>query len=159
LIAPHRFLIRDGSNKVTEHKRKEMKHFFLFNDLFVHVKESLLKDGHDLSNPEFVWPLNLVWINEALLPKKGNYLNWCKDNDKINTWFTVEIIGPNGSMTLNVKNDQSWVKDLKTHCQNLLNLLNENDPGANNNNSHRKGKYTYPGGSTYDGDWIDGRVS
>eukprot|EP00029_Vermamoeba_vermiformis_P007734 TRINITY_DN342_c0_g1_i1.p1 TRINITY_DN342_c0_g1~~TRINITY_DN342_c0_g1_i1.p1 ORF type:complete len:1124 (-),score=402.12 TRINITY_DN342_c0_g1_i1:1319-4690(-) len=138
LIAPHRFLIRDGSNKVTEHKRKEMKHFFLFNDLFVHVKESLMKDGHDLSNPEFVWPLNLVWINEALLPKK------------------VEIIGPNGSMTLNVKNDQSWVKDLKTHCQNLLNLLNENDPAANNNNSHRKGKYTYPGGSIYDGDWIDG---
>jgi len=58
----------------------------------------------------------------------------------INTRFAVEIIGPNGSMTLNVKNEQSWVKDLKTHCQNLLILLNENDPSANNSklNVHRE---------------------
>jgi hypothetical protein len=25
-------------------------------------------------------------------------------------------------------------------------------------NSHRKGKYTFPSGATYEGDWIDGHV-
>lgn len=139
LIAPHRYMIREGPLKVIEAKKKEIKHFFLFNDLLVHIKESLLKEGRDLSSNEYAWPINLIWLPETETNLKK-----------------VLLIGPNGSMYVKFP-DISWLNDLRDAIKRQCNLLNENDETANNNNSHRKGKYTFPSGATYEGDWIDGR--
>jgi hypothetical protein len=70
-------MIREGPMKVIEAKKKEIKHFFLFNDLLVHIKESLLKEGRDLSSSEYAWPIHLIWIPETGNNlKKGEYFSF-----------------------------------------------------------------------------------
>lgn len=188
LITPTRFLVREGAVKVTEgargkialldgkkpmtdsiskkDKKKEAKHFFLFNDILVHVKDSQMIKGVDLSLPEYVWPLNLVWIEE---------------DDS-----SAEIIGPNGqSMILKKKSKKgildskksansaaadskksgevvSWIRDLS---QRILAHLQRADPNLTMEAglpAARVGTYTTGPSITgseaeiYEGEWLSG---
>lgn len=188
LITPTRFLVREGAVKVTEgargkiaslegrkpitdsiskrDKKKETKHFFLFNDILVHVKDSQMIKGVDLSLPEYVWPLNLIWVEE-------------EDS-------RAEIIGPNGqSMILKKKSKKgimdskkssnsaaadskksgevdSWIRDLS---QRVLAYLQRNDPNLQSETTlpaARTGIYTTGPSSTgseaeiYEGEWLSG---
>ena len=135
LITPYRFLVREGPVKVIEQKKKETKHFFLFNDILVQVKDSSMTKGVDLSLPEYVWPLTLIWIRE---------------DDQL-----FEIIGPNGaSMTIKKKKaDLTWMRDLS---QRILAYVQKNDPSVTVLGSKRVGMYTSPQDEQYDGEWLDG---
>jgi hypothetical protein len=135
LITPSRFLVREGPVKVMEQKKKETKHFFLFNDILVQVKDSAMTKGVDLSLPEYVWPLNLIWITE---------------ND-----LTAEIVGPHGqAMSIKKKRaDLTWLRDLN---QRILALIQKSDPSAVVAGSKRTGAYTSPSDEQYDGEWLDG---
>lgn len=90
LIAPHRFLIKEGIVKATaepsalqllarpdvrllsfchsciEHVQAKTKsetfQFFLFNDVFVHIKKSEAKVESDLTSPLYYWPLIVCWL-------------------------------------------------------------------------------------------------
>jgi hypothetical protein len=46
-------------------------------------------------------------------------------------FFLVQLIGPNGSMQVTFP-DISWLNDLREAIKQQCNLLNENDPTANN---------------------------
>jgi hypothetical protein len=135
LITPHRFLVREGHVKVMEQKKKESKHFFLFNDIFVQVKDSSMTKGVDLSLPEYVWPLTLIWIQE--------------------TELTAEIIGPNGvSMMIKKKKaDLTWIRDLN---QRILAHVQKADNSITVLGAKRVGAYTSPSDEQYDGEWLDG---
>ena len=188
LITPTRFLVREGAVKVTEgargkiaslegkrhitdsiskrDKKKETKHFFLFNDILVHVKDSQMIKGVDLSLPEYVWPLNLIWIEE-------------EDS-------RAEIIGPNGQSMILKKSKKgsitdskkssnsaaadskksgevdSWIRDLS---QRILAHLQRNDPNLQSEPTlpaPRVGSYTTGASSTgseaeiYEGEWLSG---
>ena len=187
LITPARFLVREGAVKVTEgargkiatldgkksitdsiskrDKKKESKHFFLFNDILVHVKDSQMIKGVDLSLPEYVWPLNLVWIEE-----EDGY---------------AEIIGPNGQSMILKKSSKkgvmdykksanaaadskksnevdSWIKDLS---QRILAYLQRADPNLQSDGplpASRVGAFTTGASITgseaeiYEGEWLSG---
>lgn len=135
LITPYRFLVREGHVKVTEQKKKENKHFFLFNDIFVQVKDSAMTKGVDLSLPEYVWPLNLIWVVEHEL--------------------TAEIIGPNGvSMVIKKKKaDLTWLRDLNAR---ILSFIQKTDSTVSVLSPKRVGAYTSPSDEQYDGEWLNG---
>lgn len=127
-----------------ESGRQETQHFFLFNDILVHVNSSRLKGGIDLSLPEYTWPINLLWVRERT-DKKG----------KISGGY--EVIGPSVTLQLSKKTDASWVKDIKDGIEKWCAVLNSNDDLANNDAHHRRGKYAFPTAGTYDGEWVDGQ--
>jgi hypothetical protein len=141
---PHRYLVRDGQLKVKESGRQETQHFFLFNDILVHVNSSRLKGGIDLSLPEYNWPINLLWVRERV-DKKGKPSGG------------HEVIGPSLTLQLSKKTEASWVKDIQDGVDKWCQHLNANDEAANNDAHHRRGKFTFPDGGTYDGEWVDGQ--
>jgi hypothetical protein len=110
----HRYLVREGPVKVTENKDKQTQHFFLFNDIIVHIRASMLKGGVDLSLPEYTWPLQLVWFREH---EKNR----------------IEMIGPNGSLLIKkTPENNQWISDLREGSKAWCQRQNENDETANN---------------------------
>lgn len=141
LITPQRFLIREGVLKVEEKGKKESRHFFLFNDLLVTIKDSLMKGGTNLSMPEYAWPLHLVWIQED-------------GDDK-----RLYIIGPNEQKMgmKKSKADKFWIKAIKDQIQTLIASLNDRNPlDCQSNESKRYGEYTSPNDEKYEGEWVNG---
>lgn len=141
LITPQRFLIREGTMKVEEKGKKESKHFFLFNDLLVSIKDSLMKGGMDMSMPEYAWPLHLVWIDDEGEDKR------------------LHIIGPN-NQRMSIKKskaDKSWLKSIKDQLLTLIASLNDRNPSdCQSDNNRRFGEYTSINDETYDGEWLNG---
>jgi hypothetical protein len=100
--------------KVQENKDKQTQHFFLFNDILVHIRASMLKGGIDLSLPEFTWPLQLVWFREHEKEK-------------------VEVIGPSGSLLIKKTSETTqWIHDLREGSKNWCQRQNENDNSTAN---------------------------
>ncbi|XP_049849009.1 uncharacterized protein LOC126317076 [Schistocerca gregaria] len=149
LVDPTRYLVYECVGKVTtEQGKKELKHFFLFNDLLVSVKESALKTGVDLSLPEYAVPLNLVWVLD--------------EEEK------VCIQGPYEMMSLFKKRelDASFHRELERYIAARLSRDDKSDlsSGEAENPSWRKGElstrrygaYTTAAGEKYEGEWVNG---
>lgn len=139
LIDPQRFLIRDGVIKVEEKGKKETKHIFLFNDILVSIKDSIMKAGVDMSQPEYTWPLNLVWIYDD---EKRTY-----------------IVGPNEQKMSFKKSkvDKFWINNINEQIQNWLKIQNEkNSNDQQSDDIKRFGEYTTSYNEKYIGEWVKG---
>eukprot|EP00028_Trichosphaerium_sp_Am-I-7-wt_P004694 CAMPEP_0168522080 /NCGR_PEP_ID=MMETSP0405-20121227/9081_1 /TAXON_ID=498012 /ORGANISM="Trichosphaerium sp, Strain Am-I-7 wt" /LENGTH=984 /DNA_ID=CAMNT_0008543507 /DNA_START=26 /DNA_END=2980 /DNA_ORIENTATION=+ len=134
LIAPHRYLITEGVVK-TEEKKKDALHFFLFNDILVHIKQAFLKAGANLALAEYSLPLNLVWLMKV---ERRNEMS-------------VMLIGPEGKKIQ--LNDNEWVKKIEQAQHNLFSQT----PNVTNDDTTRYGRYTYPSTAIYEGYWKHGK--
>lgn len=148
IIKPHRYLIKDGTVKleVKPHHSyntnvpvvKDTYTFLLFNDIFIHVKKDRIKAEQNLDQPQFLWPLMLVWVyGEG--PK-------------------LTIYGPNETLTLtDTEGEDSWRIVLEESIKAHLAYKNKGKKRINTL-AVRKGEYTFPSGQGhYKGEWLDGK--
>jgi len=135
-LIPGRVYTRDGKLKVQvtsikfpdKGKRKEERHLVLFNDLFLHVRKKLF-DTEKIEE-DSVWPLELVWIEEA--------------SNK------VKLLGPTSDQ-LTFTNKQGWAQTLKETLEAHLAKSGKSVSPA------RVGKFKFVDGSIYKGQWVEGK--
>jgi hypothetical protein len=62
LIAPHRMMLMETT--FFDKQKKRPCYIWLFNDILIHMSETKAKNLKNLENPDYQWPLSLVWTNE-----------------------------------------------------------------------------------------------
>eukprot|EP01124_Arcella_intermedia_P022700 TRINITY_DN3442_c0_g1_i3.p1 TRINITY_DN3442_c0_g1~~TRINITY_DN3442_c0_g1_i3.p1 ORF type:complete len:617 (+),score=145.03 TRINITY_DN3442_c0_g1_i3:671-2521(+) len=152
-IVAHRSFIKDGIFKVTiepaswipnpletqPKKAPKDYHLILFNDLFLHIKAntSISHSELNVENPKFVWPLELVWVEEA--------------NDG-----EIKILGPSEKITFY---DKEWATLLKKAILERLEIKNRNKKSKRKTctDQYRIGTFTFLDGAQYDGRWYMGK--
>lgn len=110
-------------------------HFFLFNDRLIFAPEKDVLRQKELVKADTNWPLTLVWVQPG------------RDD-------SFRIIGPNMVFFVMASPEEKskWVS--------LLNeAITTNLVEANQDPISRVGLFEFPGGSTYDGAWAEGRMT
>lgn len=163
LITPSRFLVREGPIKVMEKGKKEAKHFFLFNDVLVHVKDSSMIKGVDLSLPEYMWPLNLIWVEESeqafeMIGPNGATMVIKRKKKGRSATQILGLSGPNNTSALTSSEGELAVSWMKEITQRILGFLQRTDASLSAPPQKRFGVYRSAGvdAETYEGEWVRG---
>jgi hypothetical protein len=150
IILPHRNLLKEGVVKVEIQSTnpycpgkpiKESQQFLLFNDIFIHVRKDIIKHEQTLDQPQYVWPLILIWL--TIEDKK------------------VVMYGPGEIMTFaDIEGEDTWQKAFEEAIKNQVNFKNSKSESKKHIStlSVRYGQFTFPNSQgSYEGQWVDGK--
>lgn len=145
LVAPHRYLMWEGTLETRIDKEKEEARFVLFNDMLLHHPAKKITKGSKWHmQPESSCSIQLVWTAPASVQVK-------ESSTAIGPMETLDLILPAKRMTIvaSTVEERNFLKALRECMQRHF--------GAEHAPSDREAEHVFSEEATYRGTWKDGR--